>query len=839
MRKLVITLLICLLPVQVWAAAITSAQSGNWSATATWTGGVKPGAGDTAVIATGHTVTVDENTTVGSNEAAVGHGITVNGTLNHAPGSILTLRGYDTTSNLAMMVNEGGTWSPSSGATILVDCVSDWQTIVKVEGDVLATGATFSIPDTRINWNNAGSKNWSSFRVAVYGKNTSIVDIGTRYIANAAGTGLGSAADTSFSVTTGADLVRHVASPDDMVQNGDYHVDHLLGLLYFYSNFDGVVYLTAETVFKNLTYNGWSISSTSGSDRSLFNNCTFRYMGKQSTANTTDPIDAVLNLANKVNPLQDAGYGGEVKNCVFEYFDNPIVLYESNRWGKSANRFQITGNSFSGGSGVIVGYSSSIEIGGNTFHIRGAILGGARLSYVYDQTETDWHVHDNTGIMSAGVPLGESLVENNDFTGFGALDDTAAVSGGGLSVTQRSIIRGNTFKFAHRAARLGSFLRLQNNKFVNCYHHGMVFNSGGGYLTDIEVSGNIVTHSVVFLGDMSGGFTLGYNASHWGHDLKVFNNTFDRGVRGFNTNDGEGTICAVTRLQFYNNIISAGSESLGLAGKDSTNLTRAGFARFDHLNVYGNSQAASIKPATFVQAGQEYNLLTSRNVLGVDLWNPSYALPDATARGLSLVASGTGGTDLSLLLSWDGGTASQLVLDQGTATGTQSGTTLVDTNKAWPTTFPNFFKARFVRIVAGTGTGQTAMIASNTATTLTVIAQTPNGEWAVAPGADSKYVILEAEATLLDSGGIQSVYAGIYPPDLPIASGTYADTGITIESHALAVDPQYTAAFVPQNAALDTSGFGGTYIGALDYVAPASPSVVIRRPLSLGFNFTY
>lgn len=45
-------------------ATITSAQSGNWSATTTWVGGVVPVAADTAVAATGHVVAIDVDVTV-------------------------------------------------------------------------------------------------------------------------------------------------------------------------------------------------------------------------------------------------------------------------------------------------------------------------------------------------------------------------------------------------------------------------------------------------------------------------------------------------------------------------------------------------------------------------------------------------------------------------------------------------------------------------------------------------------------------------------------------------------------------------------------------------------
>ena len=73
-------------------ATITSAQSGLASATSTWVGGVLPVVGDKAVIASGHTVTLDGVYHWGDDTLT---GVTVNGTLraSRTVSSQLTCRG--------------------------------------------------------------------------------------------------------------------------------------------------------------------------------------------------------------------------------------------------------------------------------------------------------------------------------------------------------------------------------------------------------------------------------------------------------------------------------------------------------------------------------------------------------------------------------------------------------------------------------------------------------------------------------------------------------------------------------------------------------------------------
>lgn len=84
------------------------------------------------------------------------------------------------------------------------------------------------------------------------------------------------------------------------------------------------------------------------------------------------------------------------------------------------------------------------------------------------------------------------------------------------------------------------------------------------------------------------------------------------------------------------------------------------------------------------------------------------------------------------------------IIDSGTATS-GGATTLSDTSKAWSV---NAHANKVVTIVAGTGSGQTRIIASNTSTQLTVSAA-----WDTNPDATSQYEIREDLHIAIYDGG--------------------------------------------------------------------------------------
>jgi hypothetical protein len=874
-RSLLLVAAVLLFSQAAFATNYFSRQSGNASATSTWStvacggtaAGAVPGAGDTATECNTDNVTFDVNTTLGSKAAGVGIALTCQGTgtISVSSGVSLTLRGFDTTTNRMLQVNQGCNWNPASGSTIVADLAADWASIFQIDGNLTADGVTFTIPSGNITWSNAsGSRVISGIAAFPYDLSNNIyllklntsshVDPGP--VANSAGTALGTLGDTSFAVSSGGfsgTTSNEVASYISLANNGDYWIDYDKGLV-FYKSGSGT--LTITYAFKYATWFSYGIKATNqvatGNAFSLTNS-TIRYCGSNGSTQS-ETAQYGIYIDDHFAPALSSGRGVTLTNDTFSYCTRPLQLYNSNTSGTDATHTLIisglhfdncrynagAGSTFSNfADGLInLGYFDGwVTFDGLVFNSFANIfttLARAKSTYQKNITFTNstgsvvtWHTLPSNATNSS--------FDHNNLSGFGSPDtlstvDAVAFSRRGDPVNGNNAFKFNTLSHAHRMARNDSFMDITDNDFAMTYHHGAVHRSADGYITGYTFMRNVI-HGCPST-DLGGGWTLGYNRRQWIDNVTIAHNTFDNCPRTIYFNDNENTIVLGTRLKIVDNIGSNSTYGIGfMPTADASNFTSLAITQMDFNDDYNNTNATNRAQATFMRSGAEYNAGT-RNIGGVYLFAPSgYTLPDATSRSLVLTASGTAGSTKSITIGWSGGTAVEYVALQGTATAVTAGTgdavdptnitlpTLTDSGKSFTTTGSGL-KGYQVIIAAGTGSGQYAMIASNTATVLTLIPNTTNGVFATPLDTTSVYLIIKPDQQLFDSGGTNSVRAGAYSPALSLTSQT--DSGITIATNSFNTNPSFVNStdFHPQNTALKNTASDGTDVGALPVASP-------------------
>lgn len=164
-------------------------------------------------------------------------------------------------------------------------------------------------------------------------------------------------------------------------------------------------------------------------------------------------------------------------------------------------------------------------------------------------------------------------------------------------------------------------------------------------------------------------------------------------------------------------IRTANSGNIALVGTDGT-LERTG----ESATIWARSTSTVVGTAmTSVVTGTNTTLTDSGQAWTTNQWAGYYVrIFSGTGEGQqSLIASNTATTLTFTSMAVAPGATSQYFIegfDAGTASGAGSTTTLVDSTKSWAV---NRWKNYVVKITAGTGKGQYAVILSNTSTTLT------------------------------------------------------------------------------------------------------------------------
>lgn len=156
MRRMLIFIILLALSGFAHAATITAAQTGNWSATATWTGGVLPGAGDVAE-ANGKTVTIDQDVTVTSLTTASGGGFacsttrTINAQIHAVASTCLAFSGINGT----ILTIIGGVYAGAGPNYVGIYCTSSG--VINITGDVHGgSGGSSSNPAAGVSNGSSG-----------------------------------------------------------------------------------------------------------------------------------------------------------------------------------------------------------------------------------------------------------------------------------------------------------------------------------------------------------------------------------------------------------------------------------------------------------------------------------------------------------------------------------------------------------------------------------------------------------------------------------------------------------------------------------------------------------
>jgi hypothetical protein len=501
-------------------AIITAkAVTGNFSVGTNWVGDVAPTTGDTVVIPSGATITVAADTPVlGSNASAVGHGVTVQSGGTLLVGATLNANGYDRVSNRAVQVEAGGIIQRGTGGKIVVTPVSTWQTIINNDGDFIwdggeiesgepwtfaEVGQTLSVyaPSRHSVLAGVGSV----FMVPIGTTANTSVFVSQGPVSSAAGTAVGTPTDNSFSITSQSrpthGITTQVASFEALSALGDYYVDCPNSMLYYVSDDNRT---TFTYTCKTHKWHGFGIQSArNGDSKFKVENTTFRRLGGNFGSHNSETVNAserAIFMDRRTNGVVNAAREGYVRNCTFEYCIAPLQAYNSTN--TESNPLDLSGNTYkyvpfvqgNMGSTIFPGYSSHIKCDDSTFDMI------AKIASWWGRGVVGATMRRLTGKACCDSILGNgavgSIAEDCVLMDTGALADAGGFQYRGNTASGPNIYRRNKLTHGHRCGRIGSYMTIENNEFVQFQHHGFVKPAVNGFFTNIKIKANI-TRDVV------------------------------------------------------------------------------------------------------------------------------------------------------------------------------------------------------------------------------------------------------------------------------------------------------------------------------------------------------
>jgi hypothetical protein len=446
-----------------YTTAYASSQTGNWSATGTWTGGVVPPTSSLVEIRNAHNVTLDQAATVAT--------LTINsgGTFTASDNSARTLT-ISRTASATTLVNSGGTWANGSGGST-VNFVG-----IGSSADVLHTvSGTFNLNNVVIN------KTSGSFNVGVaFGSNGKLASGGKLTIGNA---GYLSSIPSDFYTANGNTTLEFSTLGGYTVGGGD--------VTWPSSNSPASINITLGTVILNSARTASGNLNITGGGLTLGANLTINGNWTRASSATFTPSTFTVTLSgSSAQTIQITGGGTSTQYSLIVNNSAGVSLSNSN--GNLTNLTVTNALTLTAGSlttnGNTLTLNSGIAItrGTGTISAVPSFSGTSSITYTTGGVTTDNELNSSVTSLTCSnasgtvtLKSGATLTATTATNAVGGtflvpITSTLILGSGGFSNSGPLTINGNL------QLNAGSFITNAGN-FTYGSSGNLIYNTGGSY----------------------------------------------------------------------------------------------------------------------------------------------------------------------------------------------------------------------------------------------------------------------------------------------------------------------------------------------------------------------